>query len=489
MSASKSPAFMKYFLPAANQRRKLLEISSRLVEQVLQKPEQFSLAFSTDSGEIRRRVEAYDFSAPVNAGKVLDDVGEMLQQWSLQCGHPRYFGLFNPAPTYPGILADYLVAAYNPQCGAWHHSPFAVEAERSMVRLFAGEFGFDPDSASGHFTSGGSEANTTAALVALCAAFPEYRDIGLRGLSRQPVFYASGESHHSLLKIAQQCGLGRTALRLVAVGDDLKMDCTVLQHMISDDRKNGYAPFLVVATAGTTNAGIIDPMADIAAICTAERMQMHVDAAWGGAAILSPEYRGLLAGIGAADTITFDPHKLLSVPMAAGMLLTRDGSMLDKTFGIDAAYVPDSPVGGWDNYQRSLQFSRRFIGLKLFLTLAIAGRQSYAESINHQFLMAESLASLLQQSGWQVINEASLGIVCFTHPGVDAGRNNAARMVMYEQISNKVTATGDAWISTTRLAGRPVLRACITNYRTRLKDVQRLEKLLARAVRKVFSRA
>lgn len=477
---------MKYFLPPARQRKKLLEIASSLAEEVLQNSEQFSLAFPEGTDEIRRRIEAYDFSEPVNARRVLEDVGDMFKRWSLPCSHPRYFGLFNPAPTYPGILADYLVAAFNPQCGAWHHSPFAVETERSMVRLFASEFGFNADTASGHFTSGGSEANTTAALTALTAVFPEYRDVGLRGLSGQPVFYASMEFHHSFEKIAQQCGLGRSSVRLVPVRGDLKMDCDILQQMIREDREGGYAPFLVVATAGTTNAGIIDPLKDISAICTAERMQMHVDAAWGGAAILAPRYRGLLDGIGDADTITFDPHKLLSVPMAAGMFLCRDGNILDRTFGLDVAYVPGSPVEDWDNYRRSLQFSRRFIGLKLFLTLAIAGRDSYAASIEHQFSLAESLALKLQQHGWELINDACLGIVCFTHPDVDRGRNSAARLVIYERIGNMVKATGDAWISTTRVTGRPVLRACITNYRTRLKDVERLEKLVSRAVHSVL---
>ena len=477
---------MKYFLPPARQRKDLLEIASGVTEEIFQDPERFSLAFPVDTQEIRRRVEAYDFSNPVPAKKVVKDVGDLLQQWSLQCSHPRYFGLFNPAPTYPGVLADYLVAAYNPQCGAWHHSPFAVEAERSMVRMFAGEFGFDPDTASGHFTSGGSEANTTAAIIALATAFPESRDVGLRGLPRQPVFYASQEYHHSFEKIAQQCGLGRNAVRLVPVRENLEMDCNSLQQMINNDRNEGFAPFLVVATAGTTNAGIIDPLEDIAAICTAERMQMHVDAAWGGAAILSPRYSNLLSGIDAADTITFDPHKLLSVPMAAGMILCRDGKILERAFGLDVAYVPGSPVEGLDNYQRSLQFSRRFIGLKLFMTLAIAGKESYAASIDHQFSLARELAQLLELDGWEIINGARLGIVCSAHPAIDQGRSNAARLTVYQQIENMVKQTGDAWISTTRIAGRPLLRVCITNYRTRLKDVERLSKLLARVLHKVL---
>jgi len=242
----------------------------------------------------------------------------------------------------------------------------------------------------------------------------------------------------------------------------------------------------VVATAGTTNAGIIDPLEDIAAICTAERMQMHVDAAWGGAAILSPTHSHLLAGTAAADTITFDPHKLLSVPMAAGMILVRDGSILRKTFGLDVAYVPGSPVEGLDNYQQSLQFSRRFIGLKLFLTLAIAGTDSYAGSIDHQFSLAHVLADLLEEHGWEVVNGAALGIVCFAHPEIDRGRTSTASLQFYERIEYAVKQTGDAWISTTRVAGRPVLRACITNYRTRHRDVTRLEKLLDRALHKVL---
>src|SRR5439155_1329002 len=168
--------------------------------------------------------------------------------------------------------------------------------------------------------------------------------------------------HHSFHKAARLCGLGTEALREIPVDPDLRLDPQVLSSRIVEDRRRGLAPFMVVATAGTTSAGAIDPIPDLAGIAEREGLWYHVDSAWGGAAALLPELRPLLAGIERADSITFDAHKWLSVPMGAGIFLTRHPSLLERTFGTGTSYMPRDAAGLdiVDPYSHSMQWSPRF---------------------------------------------------------------------------------------------------------------------------------
>jgi glutamate/tyrosine decarboxylase-like PLP-dependent enzyme len=391
--------------------------------------------------------------------------------------HPRYYGLFNPAPTTMGIAADALTAAFNPQLAAWSHSPFAVEVERHLVRAIGSRFGYPPETADGVFTTGGMEANHTALLAALTQHFPDFHAKGLRALDAQPVFYVSSESHHSFLKAARLCGMGADSVRQVEVDEQLRMNPKALSDAIQRDRENRFAPFLAVATAGTTNAGVIDPLPALAGVAEEHGLWFHTDAAWGGGAAFVPELRKLLAEINRADSITFDAHKWLSVPMGAGLFLTRHASILDRTFRVSTAYMPKDAAGLdiVDPHLHSMQWSRRFIGLKVFLSLLAAGWDGYAEAIRHQTRMGQLLREGLARTGWEIANETPLPVVCFARPGATAEE--------HQQIASRVIRSGEAWISTTVLAGkRTVLRACITNYLTQESDIAALIELLATLV-------
>ena len=429
---------------------------------------------------VRALLASFDFAQPMEALAVVDFTTDCLRQYQVHTAHPRYFGLFNPAPATMGIAADTLTAAFNPQLAAWGHSPFAVEVERHLVRAFGARFGYDPNQTDGVFASGGSEANHTALLTALTHAFPDFAHGGLRSLPAQPVFYISAEGHHSFLKAARLCGLGTDALREIAANDQLQMDVPALLSRIRKDRRAGFAPFMIVATGGTTNAGVVDPLSQIAQVASAEKLWCHVDAAWGGAAALSPSLRPVLDGIEGADSITFDAHKWLSVPMGAGLYLTRHLDILSQTFQVSAAYVPprldglDVP----DAYAHSIQWSRRFIGLKVFLSLAVAGWDGYAEVIRQMAAIGERLREELTAARWRIVNQTPLPVVCFVdnEPAAD---NSASRL---EAIVREVLASGQAWLSTTRLGGnKPALRACITNYRTTVEDVRVLVQALNQA--------
>ncbi|MFP5289332.1 MAG: pyridoxal phosphate-dependent decarboxylase family protein, partial [Thermoanaerobaculia bacterium] len=250
-----------------------------------------------DPDAVRAALAPFDFERPVDPLDALDFAVESLWRFQVHTPHPRYFGLFNPAPTTMGIAADALVAAFNPQMAAWSHKPRGAEVEQHLIRAFAGRFGYDPARVEGNFTSGGAEANHTALLTALTRAFPEVGRRGLMALRSQPVLYVSPESHHSFVKAARLSGIGTEAVREVRVDASLRMRPDDLAARIREDREAGRAPFLIVATLGTTGAGAIDPVAEIAEIADEEGLWLHADAAWGGAAALVPELRPLVEGM------------------------------------------------------------------------------------------------------------------------------------------------------------------------------------------------
>lgn len=431
-----------------------------------------------DLEAIRAGLARIDFSRPMEPEAAVKLAVEGLRTHQVHTPHPRYFGLFNPAPTTLGIAADTLVAAFNPQLAAFTHSPWAVEVESLLVRALGERLGYDASTAEGTFASGGAEANHTAVLAALVRAFPDVAARGLRALSGPPTLYASAESHHSFLKAARLCGLGTDSVRTIPVDAGLRMEAGALRRAVAEDASNGCLPFLVVGTAGTTAAGAIDPLPEIADAAREFDLWFHVDAAWGGGIALVPELRGLLAGTERSDSVTFDAHKMLSVPMGAGLFITRHRGHLSRTFRVAAGYMPREGAGlpASDPYAVSMQWSRRFIGLKLFLSLCTAGWDGYAEALRHQVQMGDTLREMLAAAGWTVVADTRLPLVCFR----DAGSGRPPRFL--EAVLARVLARGEAWISLADLPRHgPVLRACITNYRTGPDDLTRLVEALNEA--------
>jgi aromatic-L-amino-acid decarboxylase len=402
----------------------------------------------------------YDFSGARDLDEISADVEYMMRTWHVQVTHPRYFGLFNPGVTVASVVADTLTAMHNPQLASWRTSPAANEIERHTLSWLAGKFGF-PANTAASFTSGGAEANLSAVVVALTRSFPGYGEGGLASLNATPAIYLSDGAHNSFNKIAHMTGLGRRALRMVATDRNLKMDLEDLSSKIAEDRKQGFAPFMVVGTAGTTVAGAIDPLLHLAHFCRTERLWFHVDAAWGGAAVLSPVLKAHLAGIEEADSITCDAHKWFSVPVGAGMFFCRHPESVSAAFHADNSYMPKATSSlVTDPYTSSVQWSRRFIGLKLFLSLAHEGESGYVEKIEHQARMGCVLRESLESSGWQIVNRTPLPLVCFTREGLNVANFLAA--LQEHQI---------AWMSETQVNGRPVIRACVTNFRTTEADI------------------
>ena len=405
----------------------------------------------------------YLFQGELPLDDVVQDAERMLRTWQVQVTHPRYLGLFNPAVTLPSVIAETLVAMYNPQLANWRTSPAGNEIERHTLGWLASKFGLPAD-AIATFTSGGSEANQSAVAVALSHLFPEYGENGLCSLSASPSLYLTNEAHHGFNKIAHLTGIGRRAVRPVNTDRRLKLDLESLRRQVRQDRKDGWAPFLVVGSAGTTATGVIDPLLEIAQFCREERLWFHVDAAWGGAAILSPELKENLAGIEHADSITCDAHKWLSVPMGCGMFFCRHRESVARAFHSDVTYVSGKQSGPvFDPLTNSMQWSRRFIGLKLFLALANLGESGYASMIEQQANLGNVLRQALTASNWQIVNDTPLPVVCFTRDHLDPAAFLAA---MHKR---QIT-----WMSEARINGAPVLRACITNFRTTEADIYQI---------------
>jgi glutamate/tyrosine decarboxylase-like PLP-dependent enzyme len=428
------------------------------------------VAPTLDLAAARAALEGFDFAVPRPLEALLPDMVTLLAQGVTQITHPRYFGLFNPAPTHPAQLADRIVAAFNPQLASATTSPVAVAVEAHTIRAVAARAGL-PAESGGHFTSGGAEANFTALICALTAAHPDFAARGARAFGGQPMLYASRDSHLAWIKIAHQAGIGRDGVRLLPTDGAGRMRAEALAAAIAGDRAAGAVPVMVAATAGTTAAGMIDPLAACVAIAREAGIWCHVDAAWGGAAIASDRLRPLLAGIERADSVTIDAHKWFATTMGCGMFLTARPALLSEAFRVSTGYMP-SNAAGIDPYVTSVQWSRRFLGLRLFLSLAAAGWAGHAAHVEHAVAIAALLRREMQARGWRVANDSALAVLCLVPP---AGAADAKTIVGH------VLASGEAWISVASFGGQQVIRACVTHGATSEADVARLVAALEAA--------
>jgi len=420
-----------------------------------------------DVARFRSELADLDFQVPRPLDELLSWTIEQMEHGLVHVTHPRYFGLFNPAPTFPAQCAERVAGAFNPQLATATTSPVAVEIEAHVIRAIARRTGFPPEAA-GHFTSGGSEANYTALLCALTRSNPGFAAKGARAFEGPPVFYVSRESHLAWIKIAHQAGIGRSAVRLVATDGFGRMDQNALREAIAGDRIGGCVPIMIAATAGTTNAGMIDPLWACAELARANGLWYHVDAAWGGAVIASDRLRHVLSGIERADSITIDAHKWFATTMGCGMFVTRHPQVLSSTFQVSTSFMP-SNLPGLDPYVTSVQWSRRFLGLRMFLSLAAAGWSGYAEHVERSIELTDLLKDKLVALGWSIANSSELGVLCLQPPpGCGDVRSIVAR----------VLASGRAWVAVASFEGSDIIRACVTHGETTEDDVHELARTL-----------
>jgi glutamate/tyrosine decarboxylase-like PLP-dependent enzyme len=420
-----------------------------------------------------------------DAATVLDDLCRELTDKGFHVPAANYFGLMNPTPTYMGVLAEALVAALNPQLATLARSQLASKIEIETIRWIGDRVGWRGDS-NGTFTSGGNEANFSGLALALAAKFPKAIEDGVASIGARPLAYASEEAHHSLDKSTGLLGLGRKALRRVTVNDRFQLDPAKLETMIQQDCDAGHRPFCIVATAGTTNSGIVDDLAAIAEVCRAHDAWLHVDGAYGAAAIFSDKHRNAVRGIELADSITIDPHKWLAVPFAAGVILSRHPKVLEDAFSVSTPYMPrDRAAVLPDNSKISTQWTRRMNSLKLWLTLRVHGRKAYEEHIDRHFTLASQFCEWLKLSPhFEQATPLMLPIVNFRLRGIPETELAEKHGAMLDVI----TRDGQRWISETSVAGRSVLRMMPISYLTEERHIRDLEVALTSAARSFDAR-
>ncbi len=363
-----------------------------------------------------------------------------------------FHGAVDPVAVTAGVLGNW----HDPQLGVWGASPLAVELEQHCLATLAGWMGFPTDSLHATFTTGATESNLTATVLSLAKAQPRFVAEGVRSFTGRPMVYASAEAHGSVHRAAVVTGMGRQSVRVVPCDDEGRMRVKALERMVVTDRSEGKCPVMVVSTAGTTASGAMDPLVAIGDFAGAQGLWHHCDAAFGAMAAFSRETLALLDGISRADSVAWDAHKTMPVPLGAGMFFTVGESLPREVFHVATDYL--SRAGRDDDrvqpHTSTLQWSRRAIGLPVFAVMAARGREGLAARVETLCARAEYLREALRGRGWTVYAGDGLPVVCVRHeaPGKVAGR---------------LRRDGVAWVADTRVGGRwPVLRFCVTNEAT-----------------------
>jgi aromatic-L-amino-acid/L-tryptophan decarboxylase len=457
------PGAAPALFPRAAERNRVEEWLSGELQRALQRIQAGRVTPTIDMAAFREELKTYDFGKPRPLEDLLRWTLQRMEHGIVQMANPRYFGLFNPGASFPAQCADRIAGLFNPQLASSGSSPVPVELERHVIRAVAQRAALG-DAATGHFATGGSEANYTALLSALTGAHPKFASDGARAFAGPVKFYTSRDCHIAWLKVAHQAGVGRAALRLIDTDGRGRMDPHALTQAIAADRANGAVPVMVVATAGTTGAGMIDPLHACADIAQQERLWYHIDAAWGGAALASNRLRPVLAGIERADSITIDAHKWLATTMGCAIFITRHGHLLSEAFHASTSFMP-SNVSGVDPYLNSVQWSRRFLGLRLFLALASAGWEGLGAHVERSVEVVARVKERLVALGWTVANDSELAVLDVVPP---------AELGDVRELVRRVVAGGRAWVAPTMFEGRDVVRICATNGETTIEDVNAL---------------
>ncbi|HXK11776.1 MAG TPA: aminotransferase class I/II-fold pyridoxal phosphate-dependent enzyme [Vicinamibacteria bacterium] len=427
-------------------------------------------------GKVGEAAAAFDEPLPEDGQPieaVLESIRDLVLAHPFGNSHPRFFAFINATADPVGTVADYLASAMNSNCWGGDHA--SIHVERRVVAWLAEILGL-PRGAEGILTSGGSMANLTALAAARRAMAPRVREDGLAG-APPLVVYASDEAHNCVDKAVDLLGIGGKQLRKVPTDDRFRIRVDRLRRAITDDRRAGLRPAIVVGNAGTVNTGAVDPLDELADLCASEGLWFHADGAYGALASASPKLRPLFAGLDRADSVAADPHKWLYVPYEAGAVLVREPGRLADAFRQPAPYLvhdPDSPVLGPVLFnERGPELSRGFKALKVWVGLKHHGRKGYAAAIEHDAAMACFLADEVRsREDFELLTEPVLSIVAFRYRPAGLGEEALGRL--NRQVVNRLVGNGAFFLAPTLLKGRTAMRAAIVNFRTREEDLRAL---------------
>ncbi len=415
--------------------------------------------------------------------RILSDATDLLFQNSTFNGHPRFFGYITASAAPIGILGDLLAAAVNPNVGAWILSPAATEIELQTIRWMAELTGFPADTG-GIFVSGGNMANMVCFLAAK-AKVP-----GSAGLR----CYASVETHTWIEKAVDIAGLGAEAIHRLSIDDGEKVSASELRDAIIADKANGRTPFLVIATAGTTNTGAIDPISEIADVCREHGVWLHVDGAYGAPVAALPGASADLRAIGSADSLAIDPHKWLYAPLEAGCALVRDRGDLKRAYSHHPHYYHFEEIdgeAGTNFHELGLQNSRGFRALKVWLAMKQVGRAGYVRMIEQDIALTRELFEVVTREPELEAHTCELSIATFRYVPSDL-RSRIEESSDYLNKLNEALVTalqveGEVFVSNAVIRGRFLMRACIVNFRTTVDDVHAIPEIVTRVGRRIDS--
>ena len=418
-------------------------------------------------------------AAPVDFDSIVAALEKHVFPYHAREPHPGFLAYVPSCPTFPALLGDWIATGYNFFAGVWPVAAGPNQIEMVVLEWIREWMGLD-QGASGLLTSGGSAANTTAVVAARHAALERGADI------RKLVAYTSAQAHSSVVRAAWVAGIARDNVHIVEMDDGFRMSPADLVRAIDNDRAKGFEPFLVVASAGTTNTGSVDPVGEIADVCERNNLWLHVDAAYAGFAALTVEGKQLLGRLDRADSLTLDPHKWLFVPFECGCLMVRDPSRLSDAFRISPEYLKDVEPGEEEvNFaDRGVQLTRYSRALKIWVSVNYFGTEIIAAAIQDAMERARLLESLVAASpDFEILSPAQFGILCFRARPSSA--DDAELDALNEKINARVVEGGRFLISSTRLNGRFSLRMCTLGYRTTHDDIQNLFETIQRALQEL----
>lgn len=404
--------------------------------------------------------------SPLDSNEVLNFVLEKVLKPSPIVSHPKFYS-FVPGPSnYVSVMADALATGFNIFSGGWMASPAAAELEIVSIGWLLRMFGLPFRKGGGIFTSGGSMANLTAIATA--------RRIKCGDDFSKAVIYLSDQAHSSNIKAIRILGFTKHQVRIIPTDMEFKISLNKLKNAIARDKIEGLNPFCLIASAGTTNTGSVDPLDVLATLCKKEDIWFHIDGAYGGFAILSKKGKLSLKGIEKADSLTVDPHKWFFQPYEIGCLLVRNSKWLKSTFTEKPEYLRDieGNTSELNFYDHGIELTRRFRALKFYMSIKTFGLTAFRKAITYNIELAEAVEELLRTSGnWEIISPATLAVINFRYNPIGLELDEERLDALNHYISDRIIQTNDAMLATTVINKQVVLRMCLINPRSTLKGV------------------
>ena len=453
----------------------MLDLARKTAELVVQRIESLPEENAWD-GEFRQILTDQLMESPPEDGRpaaeVLEQVAQTILPFTTRLDHPRCFGFVPSSPTWPGVLADFMAAGYNVNACTWLVASGPIQVELVVIDWFRRWLGY-PENAGGLLTSGGSAASVDAFVAARESA----------GHPERATVYMSDQSHSAHIRAARIVGIRPEGIRMIPVDGQFRLDMDALARAVADDRAAGFSPIAVCANAGAASTGAIDPLEAMADYCSAEGIWLHVDAAYGGFAAVTDKGKKLLSGIERADSVGLDAHKWFFQPYEVGCLLVKDAATLEQAFGVKHDVLQDT-IWGADHpniSDRGLQLSRSFRALKVWMSVQVFGMAAFRQAISGGMELAARAEEYVRESPHlEMLNPASLGIVCFRYNPGNTGMDTDGLEQINRNILARIFWEDPAFISSTSLRGIFALRLCIINHNTTWDDVRETLAAVAR---------